>query len=558
MDSPLHFTFSGLNRHKLGPERNRTTKLSPGPEGARALVVKRGIARVESPEGSQLLEPGAVLYLSSQEPIELTAVEESISTEVIELGFVGRTTLEYAVFFKQHYGPEISLSDRRTLGTFLRRFATIRPRCSPSLEALLVFRWFLFSHKSAELQRGSLGRSLNAPFPEFLALSIRMGFSVSMLARHFRCSTSHLDRQCRKIWDLPVGRLLRECRWLEVRRLIRETTLPIYEIARQSGYASASAFSAAFRQRFDISPEHFRKQTETTGGEPPCRRVRPEEKKKTHAPTVVSGELPVIVPEGPYFHLDGEESRASAEAPYQLALNAIFNSVQWVCTLQGTAVFEMGGERFQAEPGTVILYPQPINAQWTVPDHRSWLRIRVKAVGLWSRRALEAFAEQHGWVVSIPLDSRPVVLARKYAPLWHSRRSEFSPESSEKAFEWLLAWQELVRSGHVIPARGPDMRPFLSRSFSQRVKSVTSYARDTGYSRSYLSRKLKQQWMEHPHPAAFMRHQKLAQAAFDLRETRLSIEEIARRAHYAHARTFIHAFRREFRITPLQYRLKFQ
>ncbi|MDR1281922.1 MAG: helix-turn-helix transcriptional regulator [Opitutaceae bacterium] len=90
-------------------------------------------------------------------------------------------------------------------------------------------------------------------------------------------------------------------------------------------------------------------------------------------------------------------------------------------------------------------------------------------------------------------------------------------------------------------------------SFFRRIKTISGYAKQIGYSRSHTVRKLNGQWKGGT-PAQIIRRQRLAQAALDLRRTRMSVTEIARRSQFASAGSFIPAFRREFGMTPLAYR----
>ena len=48
-------------------------------------------------------------------------------------------------------------------------------------------------------------------------------------------------------------------RFERVRRLLRETRLPLAEVARRSGFRTAEYLATAFRREFGVSPAAYRK-----------------------------------------------------------------------------------------------------------------------------------------------------------------------------------------------------------------------------------------------------------------------------------------------------------
>ena len=57
----------------------------------------------------------------------------------------------------------------------------------------------------------------------------------------------------------PAAYIL-EVRLAEVRRLLRETSLPLKDIAGQTGFADANHLCKAFRRQFHMSPGGYRQQ----------------------------------------------------------------------------------------------------------------------------------------------------------------------------------------------------------------------------------------------------------------------------------------------------------
>ncbi len=544
---PTFFGFSGLERHRTAGA------LASAEDSPRSIFSTRGIVRVTCAGRRFLLKPGTILHLQGTETVEIAGAEGG-TWELIQLRFTGKRARDYSAYLIDRYGSCITGVDVRKITALVRIFARSSHAAPVQLQRA-VFRWFIASHRSAKASRGNLGRFVEGGRENLITTASAHGFSLASLAAHFGCSSSHLAERLSRIWGMSAGCLLQEARWEHVLRLLAGTRLRLRDIGTQCGYASPSAFNAAFKNRFGIPPGRLRNTPELTL----CSRLPsgPAETPSRTTPPRAIQAVSAIIPSEPYFHFDGGEASYPFETPYKLMLNTVSDAMQWVCTLEGNAFFEVGSHRLQVTPGTVLVFPQPVNAQWVTPEGRPWRRVWLKLRGTWAIETLAAFVLQHGWMVSIPLDSPPVTLARKWMPFWQRHRSQFSFPGSEAAFEWFLGWGELLNRGEIRSLSAPDMQQFVSRSFFRRINSVTTYAQEIGYSRSYLSRKLKSQWNMTPQPATFLHHHRLAQAAADLRETHDPVSKIAHRCRYAHTSTFIAAFRREFGITPLQYRFQF-
>ena len=84
--------------------------------------------------------------------------------------------------------------------------------------------------------------------------------SLSELAVLLGISVRHLSRAVKQAKGVSVHRWIVERRLEEARRLLGTDT-PIHEIARRSGFRSASAFTAAFRDASGYAPGEFRRLT---------------------------------------------------------------------------------------------------------------------------------------------------------------------------------------------------------------------------------------------------------------------------------------------------------
>jgi len=514
----------------------------------RQVVWMSGRALAETTTGRTELEAGTV-WVPGSGGARLLLVSGQEATGV-EFRYAGSLAIDYARFISGRYGTCTLLG----LGSASFRAAKALGRADLSCRvemAELVFEWFSSQHAALENQRMQLDDVVEGRLESLERDAAEHGYSLKGLARRSRCTPEYLAGRIRRKWRRPASEMLREWRARFVERLVAHSDISLAEAAERSGYASLSSFLTAFKRIHGVTPSVARR------GAALVRDVQgamflTEERAEPFAGQDV---LPVAVWGGPYFQFDGGEISDGYLASFDLAMNALTDSVNWVYTLEGEAVFEVGGECLQVQPGMLVVYPQPMNGYWRTPGGRPWRRVWIKARGPWATGAMLNMAGATGWAGWLERDAAPVVMARRWVRYWNACRGEPSLSSSRRAHLWLLAWWRCLRAGEVSLVPLLDLRRFHSRSFFGRIKTVGAYAKEIGYSRSYISRRLSKQWLGGT-PAQIMRRQRLAQAAQDLRQTDLSVAEIAKRACFASSSTFIPAFRREFECTPLTYRFK--
>ena len=81
---------------------------------------------------------------------------------------------------------------------------------------------------------------------------------VQHFAAQLGVTPTHLSRACREASGRPALEILKERRHFEACRLLRDTDIPISDIAKQTGFASAAYFTRAFRSSSGKSPSEFR------------------------------------------------------------------------------------------------------------------------------------------------------------------------------------------------------------------------------------------------------------------------------------------------------------
>lgn len=81
---------------------------------------------------------------------------------------------------------------------------------------------------------------------------------LGRLARAVQLSDAHFSRSFKKSTGFSPSRYLTKLRMERARRLLRETDMPILEVALEVGYASPSHFAQVFRKEIGVLPSDYR------------------------------------------------------------------------------------------------------------------------------------------------------------------------------------------------------------------------------------------------------------------------------------------------------------
>lgn len=107
-----------------------------------------------------------------------------------------------------------------------------------------------------------VGQPLASQVRALVMADLSRSWSIPELAQACHMSEATLRRKATQ----EVGSLvnfIHEIKMLEALRLLRQSALPITEIAGNLGYGSAAYFSSLFRQRFAMCPRELRKQPQS-------------------------------------------------------------------------------------------------------------------------------------------------------------------------------------------------------------------------------------------------------------------------------------------------------
>lgn len=89
--------------------------------------------------------------------------------------------------------------------------------------------------------------------------------SVTVLARHFGFSLSYLSRAFKQATGLRLNDYIHVVRISHAQALLRDTDLPVRQIAERVGFSSSSAFIRAYRWSEAITPGAYRAQARRMG-----------------------------------------------------------------------------------------------------------------------------------------------------------------------------------------------------------------------------------------------------------------------------------------------------
>jgi len=249
------------------------------------------------------------------------------------------------------------------------------------------------------------------------------------------------------------------------------------------------------------------------------------------------------VRQGSIYHWDGLKRAGDRHRPkwlFQLTLEG------WGCFAAKLKRKVEAGSAFVIKiPSRHIYHADPACASWTF----CWLMLSLPEVGI--RLERHRGLVQH--VGAFDCEGAAATALVRLITAMRRRATDFQLEAA--LFDWVLAMER----EHF--ARRHPQRP--RQRLRNQVRSavlealpraipVTEIAVTCGMQRSHFSHHFRK--TTGLTPAAYMSEIRLNRSAELLRDERLSVKEIAAATGFGNASVFGKAFRRQFRMTPLEYR----
>lgn len=102
-------------------------------------------------------------------------------------------------------------------------------------------------------------RTLAARFTELVERDFRSAQGVADYAAALGVTPTHLSRVCRLTNGRSAKALLADRVLFEARRLLKDTQMPVQDVARTLGFTSAAYFTRAFQHQTGSTPSDFRR-----------------------------------------------------------------------------------------------------------------------------------------------------------------------------------------------------------------------------------------------------------------------------------------------------------
>lgn len=113
---------------------------------------------------------------------------------------------------------------------------------------------YALRNQTISLRREHFSNELRA----FLLAHLSEPLNSHSIAQAFGISRSKLYQQCQQYLDMGVTEYLRTLRMEQAQKLLRDTSIPITQIADMVGFDDYNYFCRVFRQENGISPKKFR------------------------------------------------------------------------------------------------------------------------------------------------------------------------------------------------------------------------------------------------------------------------------------------------------------
>lgn len=103
------------------------------------------------------------------------------------------------------------------------------------------------------------GESVSGEIAKYVSGNLREDLSVDALCRIFHLSRVDMYSCCKDAFSLTPAEYVRRARLGKAAELLKETTLPVSQIAAMVGLDDYNYFSKLFRARFGLCPRAYRK-----------------------------------------------------------------------------------------------------------------------------------------------------------------------------------------------------------------------------------------------------------------------------------------------------------
>lgn len=260
--------------------------------------------------------------------------------------------------------------------------------------------------------------------------------------------------------------------------------------------------------------------------------------------------------EGPFYRLEGcqemvLQSAQNFKSPF---MNSPEPAACWLVTLQGHGYYKKDQHRHLLHPGRVLVVKKPDQGS-ILADAKGlpWNFLVLNITGDPGLRIIDFVIHKFGSFQTLSLQGLAIQKAIALVQHVKQNQTKSAHEWSAEIFQWLNDWwSEVERDTPPLTSSLDLPKEGESSSSVYGPGSIKNLAQQIGYSRAYLTRRLKQQWGETP--GKVLRKTRLEEAARLLRTSNQKISEIALRVGFSCSTSFIRSFNQMYGVSPLTYR----
>ncbi len=259
--------------------------------------------------------------------------------------------------------------------------------------------------------------------------------------------------------------------------------------------------------------------------------------------------------DGPHFRIDRCQDLLLKETHHfkSFFINAPDPEGCWLITLAGHGYYKKDQQRHLLHPGRVIAIRKPDQgALLADPKGLPWNFLYINLSGAPALSILDYVIHKFGHFQTLSLQSPAVQKAIGIVNALRQQPARPAHEWSALTFDWLNSWWIEVEKSSPSLSTALQDPPSQSSGTQYNPASIKDLAEQMGYSRAYLTRKLKEQWGETP--GKVLRKSRLDEGARLLRTTNLKVSDIAIQVGFSTSTSFVRAFNRTYGVSPLVYR----
>lgn len=226
------------------------------------LYTTNGAGRLQYAGQTYDLLPGSLMWIDCMLPHRYEIQGEG--WDFIWLHFNGATSREYYKEFTQKKSPVIQLPTYTLLPNCIKSLiiASRQPLYKSEIQssrlivnALTELLCLVLEPEEAPVEVPQLIRDV----AQYIENRFNEPIVLDALSARFSLSKFHLAREFKRYIGFAPGEYLIHCRINEAKHLLKNTNMPVRDIAKAVGVENESHFSNLFRRKTEMTPRQFRK-----------------------------------------------------------------------------------------------------------------------------------------------------------------------------------------------------------------------------------------------------------------------------------------------------------